>query len=93
MPHSSENWPRSTATPRDIDNIRAYNNYWRHARYAPRVCTSVLCIVFAIVQQEMRDGVLLTVGSYGERCQCDNSTSGTSTCLVGREIKEVCSGR
>ena len=40
----------------------------------------------------MRDGVLVTVGGYGERCQCDNSTSGASTCLVGREIKEVCSG-
>ena len=46
-----------------------------------------------IVPQEMRDGVLVTVGSYGERCQCDNSTTGPSTCVVGREIKEVCSGR
>ena len=45
-----------------------------------------------IVPQEMRDGVLVTVGSYGEKCQCDNSTFGASICLVGRDKKEVCSG-
>ena len=33
----------------------------------------------------------LTLGYYGERCECDNSTSGA--CPVGTDIKHVCSGR
>ena len=34
---------------------------------------------------------LLTLGSYGERCECDNSTSGA--CPVGTDLKLVCGGR
>ena len=41
--------------------------------------------------QETRNGVVLTLGSYGERCECDNSTSGA--CPVGTDLKLVCSGR
>ena len=35
--------------------------------------------------------MVLTLGSYGERCECDNSTSGA--CPVGTDLKLVCSGR
>ena len=45
-----------------------------------------MCVV-----QETRNGVVLTLGSYGERCECDNSTSGA--CPVGTDLKLVCSGR
>ena len=45
-----------------------------------------MCVV-----QETRNGVVLTLGSYGERCECDNSTSGA--CPVGTDLKPVCSGR
>ena len=55
------------------------------------LCDDCLC-TNTIVPQEMMDGVLVTLGSYGERCQCDNSTIGASTCLIGREKKDVCSG-
>ena len=47
---------------------------------------SCVCVV-----QETRNGVVLTLGSYGERCECDNSTSGA--CPVGTDLKLVCSGR
>ena len=39
-----------------------------------------MCVV-----QETRNGVVLTLGSYGERCECDNSTSGA--CPVGTDLK------
>ena len=42
-----------------------------------------MCVV-----QETRNGVVLTLGSYGERCECDNSTSGA--CPVGTDLKLVC---
>ena len=45
-----------------------------------------MCVV-----QETRNGVVLTLGSYGERCECDNSTSGA--CPVGTDLKLVCGGR
>ena len=36
--------------------------------------------------------MLVTVGSYGERCQCDNSTD-AGACPVGRDSRLLCSGR
>ena len=41
------------------------------------------------ILQEIREGVLVTVGSYGERCQCDNST-GAGACPVA--MNDTCSG-
>ena len=48
-------------------------------------------LVHKLYIQETRNGVVLTLGSYGERCECDNSTSGA--CPVGTDLKLVCSGR
>ena len=41
--------------------------------------------------QDTIGGVFQIVGSFGERCQCDNST-GAGACPVGRDIDQVCSG-
>ncbi|CAI8051054.1 Integrin beta-1-B [Geodia barretti] len=49
-------------------------------------CTS------CFTQPDTIGGVFQIVGSFGERCQCDNS-SGTGACPVGRDIDQVCSGR
>ncbi|CAI8050319.1 Integrin beta-6, partial [Geodia barretti] len=42
--------------------------------------------------QDTIGGVFQIVGSFGKRCQCDNST-GAGACPVGRDIDQVCSGR
>ena len=41
--------------------------------------------------QDTIGGAFQIVGSFGERCQCDNS-SGAGACPVGRDIDQVCSG-
>ena len=48
----------------------------------------VCCMFF---MQDTVGGEFQIVGSFGERCQCDNS-SGTGACPVGRDIDQVCSG-
>ena len=48
-----------------------------------RLCAATYCV------QETIGGVSQTVGSFGERCQCDNST-GAEACPVA--MNETCSG-
>ena len=55
------------------------------------VNTAIGQMFLLVLLQETRNGVVLRVGGYGERCQCDNSSS--NSCPVGRDLKLVCSGR
>ena len=39
------------------------------------------------------NNVSLILGSFGDRCQCDNSTLGPGACPFGEDIIDLCSGR
>ena len=39
------------------------------------------------------NNVSLILGSFGGRCQCDNSTLGPGACPIGEDIIDLCSGR